>query len=60
MNKITLTFSKIMAFTMLGCAVLLDFKNGGCTAFMFSVPFVSALILGKQYFDKGKYEPIKG
>jgi hypothetical protein len=51
---INLTWSKLMAFTILGCAVVLDFKNGGSTAFMFAIPFVSALILGKQYLDKGK------
>lgn len=51
---VTLTWSKIMGFVLVGCSVLLDLKNGGATAFMFTVPFVSALILGKQYFDKGK------
>jgi hypothetical protein len=49
---ITLTWSKIMAFVLIGCAITLDLKNGGATAFMFTVPFVSALILGKQYLDK--------
>jgi len=44
-----LTWSKIMALLMLGCSVYL-----GATSFMFAVPFVSALILGKQYFDKDK------
>lgn len=44
---ITLTWSKVMAFLILGCATYL-----GATAFMFAVPFVSGLILGKQYFDK--------
>ena len=53
---ITLTWSKIMAFLILGCAVYLDAKNGGATAFMFALPFVSALIIGKQYFDKDKIE----
>ena len=46
---VTLTWSKIMAFTMLACAVIM-----GSQTFMFAVPFISALILGKQYFDKGK------
>lgn len=50
----TFTFSKLMAFTLVGCAMTLDIMNGGATAFMFVVPFVSALILGKQYFDKDK------
>ena len=51
---VTLTWSKIMAFTLLGCAVYLDIRSGGATAFMFAVPFISALILGKQYLDKNK------
>lgn len=46
---VTLTWSKIMAFLMLLCATLL-----GSTTFMFAVPFITALILGKQYFDKNK------
>jgi hypothetical protein len=53
-NVITITWSKVMAFFMLICGVALDWKNGGTTAFMFAVPFVSALILGKQYFDKNR------
>ena len=51
---ITLTWSKIMAFAILGCAVFLDVRNGGATTFMFAVPFISALILGKQYMDKNR------
>ena len=51
---LTLTWSKVMAFLLVGCSVALDFHNGGATAFMFTVPFVSALILGKQYFDKNR------
>jgi len=43
-----------MAFLLVGCALTLDLINGGTTAFMFTVPFVSALILGKQYFDRNK------
>jgi len=53
---LTLTWSKIMAFVLLGCSLGLDLINGGATAFMFTVPFVSALILGKQYFDRNKTE----
>jgi len=45
-----------MAFVLLGCSLGLDLINGGATAFMFTVPFVSALILGKQYFDRNKTE----
>jgi len=51
---ITLTWSKIMAFLILGCAVFLDVRNGGTSAFMFALPFVSTLIVGKQYFDSKK------
>ena len=43
-----------MAFLVLGCAVFLDVRNGGASAFMFALPFVSGLIVGKQYFDSKK------
>ena len=52
--QITLTWSKIIALLVLGCAIYLDIKNGNATAFMFSLPFVVTLITGKQYFDKDK------
>jgi hypothetical protein len=48
---VTLTWSKIIAFLLLGCAMFLDIKNGGATAFMFAIPFVVFLITGKQYLD---------
>ena len=51
---VTLTWSKIMAFTMLGVSLTLDIINRGCTATMFAIPFVSSLILGKQYLDRNK------
>lgn len=51
---INFTLSKIMAFMILFSALYLDTRSGGATAFMFAVPFISALILGKQYFDKNK------
>ena len=54
---IRITWSKVMAFVMLACAVFLDVMNGGATAFMFAVPFVSALILGKQYFERNQTTP---
>ena len=54
---VTLTWSKIMAFLLVICSILLDLINGGATAFMFTVPFVSALIIGKQYLDKDKPTP---
>ena len=53
---ITVTASKLMSFCILAVAFALDRKSGGATAFMFAVPFISALVLGKQYFDKGKDE----
>jgi len=51
---VTLTWSKIMAFSMLGVALTLDIINGGSTATMFAIPFISSLILGKQYLDRKK------
>ena len=51
---LTLTWSKVMAFVLVGCSMALDLINGTASTFMFTVPFVSALILGKQYFDKNK------
>jgi hypothetical protein len=53
---IRVTWSKVMAFLILGCAMILDLKNGGCTAFMFAVPAATTLIVGKQYFDRNKPE----
>jgi hypothetical protein len=53
---INITASKLMSFCILAGALVLDIKSGGSTAFMFAVPFVSALVLGKQYFDKGRNE----
>ena len=50
--EITLTWSKIMAFVITGCAIFIDVKNGlPGTVFMFSLPFVVFLITGKQFFD---------
>ena len=51
---ITLTWSKIMAFIILACSIWLDLVNGGSTTFMFAIPFISALIVGKQYFDRNR------
>jgi len=49
---ITLTWSKIVAFLLLGVAVFEDlyFKLDG-KLFMFVVPFVVVLITGKQLID---------
>jgi len=47
--SINLTWSKIVAVLILGCATALDLhlKSTG-NIFMFSLPFVAGLILGKQ------------
>jgi len=46
--NITLTWSKFVALLILISGVGLDYIAGGNNSFMFSLPFVSALILGKQ------------
>jgi hypothetical protein len=51
---ITITASKLMAFCLLAGAISIDIKNGNATAFMFAIPFISALVLGKQYMDSKK------
>jgi len=51
---VTITWSKIMAFLVLFCAVFLDVRNDSATAFMFAIPFIVFLISGKQYFDSKK------
>ena len=52
---ITLTWSKIVALLILGCATYLDIKTGtGATAFMFALPFIVVLITGKQFIDNKK------
>ena len=56
---IELTWSKMIAFLVLGCAVFLDVKSGGATAFMFSLPFIVFLITGKQYLDSKKTQDEK-
>ena len=55
---ITLTWSKIMALIVTGCAVYIDVKNGlSGTVLMFSLPFVVFLITGKQFIDYRKEKP---
>jgi hypothetical protein len=49
---VTLTWSKIMAFCILGSSFALDLIHGDSKTITFAIPFISALILGKQYFDK--------
>jgi len=59
MNKITFTLSKIMAFCLLIAALALDFVNTESAAtFMYTVPFICGLVLGKQGIDliKAKVE----
>ena len=51
---ITLTWSKIVAVLILGCATYLDLENGGSSTLMFSMPFIVFLITGKQFIDKNK------
>jgi len=52
---IILTWSKIVAVLVLGCAFYLDLtlKTEG-KLFMFSLPFITAMIGIKQVFDKNK------
>ena len=59
MNKITFTLSKIMAFCLLLAALGLDFANTKSAAtFMYTVPFICGLVIGKQGLDilKAKVE----
>ena len=51
---IILTWSKIVAVLILGCATYLDVKNGGSSTLMFAMPFIVFLITGKQFIDKKK------
>ena len=50
--NITLTWSKLVAVLILVLAFLIDKENGSSgTVFMFSLPFVMVMILGKQGID---------
>ncbi len=49
--SIEFTFSKIMALLILGSAVVLDVRAGTLQAFTYALPFVVALIGGKQAVD---------
>lgn len=52
---INITLSKIMAFTILFLAFIMDFLNDRAgTVFMFAIPFVAGLVVGKQYLDRKK------
>jgi len=53
--KIELTWSKIMALVILIAAIFLELKGGmKGTIFMFTIPFITALITGKQLIDRKK------
>ena len=53
--NIELTWSKLVALVVVGCAVYIDARNGlPGTVFMFSLPFAVFLITGKQFFDHRK------
>jgi hypothetical protein len=47
--------SKLMAYLILILAFVLDMlKDKSGTVFMFAIPFVSALIMGKQYIERNR------
>jgi len=53
--NITITFSKIMALIITLAAVAIELKSDTSgTIFMFALPFIVALITGKQLIDKNK------
>ena len=50
--SIELTWSKIMALVIIGCAIAIDITNMlPGTVFMFALPFATFLITGKQFID---------
>jgi hypothetical protein len=50
--SIRVTLSKIMAFALLASALCLDFiVTKSAATFMYTVPFVAGLVLGKQGID---------
>jgi hypothetical protein len=56
--SIYLTWSKIVALIVLVLAFIIDMKHGGA-AFELALPCACGLILGKQWFDRGKEKYIK-
>ena len=53
--NITITFSKIMALIITLAAVVIELKSETSgKIFMFALPFIVALITGKQLIDKNK------
>ena len=58
--SIYLTFSKLMALVILILSFIMDWCNDkGGTVFMFTIPFVVALITGKQLLDRGIEKQVK-
>jgi hypothetical protein len=52
---LNITMSKIMGYLILILAFIMDLLNDReGTVFMFAIPFVSALIVGKQYFERNE------
>jgi len=51
---IELTWSKLVAVIVLGCAVALDILNKSIITFQYALPFVVFLITGKQLMDLKK------
>jgi len=51
---ITLTFSKLMSLILLICGTGLTLYMKDLTPFSLVVPFCGAMIIGKQFLDKGK------
>ena len=54
--NIELSWSKIVAVLILGCATALDVLGKTNAAFQVSLPFVAFLITGKQFIDWRKVE----
>ena len=53
--NILLSWSKIMALVILIAAIFLEIKGETKgTIFMFTIPFITALITGKQIIDRNK------
>jgi len=50
-RSINLTWSKRMDLLILGCAFFLDIRSGGINSFMYALPFIVAMIGGKQAVD---------
>lgn len=50
--SITITLSKVMSFALLAAALALDFVlTKTASTFMYTVPFITGLVIGKQGID---------